>query len=189
MIKEILDGITAALHAAYETYDIYADQNIEQGLTEPCFFIESVDAPSTDVVKGWNERTYSFDVMFFPEDETDRATMYNVGDALHLILRRITVDDDGESRTVSAADGATYRIVDGVLHYTVAYDLHLVYEYGGDVKSTPELDNRFSSEGFLGWPIYATRRTGIMCVMAEGETLTRAELDKRLTDFYSKEAI
>ncbi|MBO7394391.1 MAG: hypothetical protein J6U98_09380 [Abditibacteriota bacterium] len=135
MIKEILDGITAALHAAYETYDIYADQNIEQGLTEPCFFIESVDAPSTDVVKGWNERTYSFDVMFFPEDETDRATMYDVGDALHLILRRITVDDDGESRTVSAADGATYRIVDGVLHYTVAYDLHLVYEYGGDVMT------------------------------------------------------
>ena len=40
MVNKIVDGIVQAISAAYgEEYEIYTE-NVEQGLTEPCFLIE-----------------------------------------------------------------------------------------------------------------------------------------------------
>lgn len=43
MVNKIVDGIVQAISAAYgEEYEIYTE-NVEQGLTEPCFLIECIN--------------------------------------------------------------------------------------------------------------------------------------------------
>lgn len=118
MIDKIFDGISVALHAAFgKGTRILGDEDIEQGLTPPCFFVSLVSAGRTYNLGPRYRDAYRFDVRYFPERDGDHAEMREVGNKLFESLERIALADGNTLR----GQGMTYQIVDGVLHFMIRY--------------------------------------------------------------------
>lgn len=136
MINSIIEAISIALNAEFgDEYRIYAD-NIEQGLTEPCFFISCVN-PTNNLFFGRRYfRENPFCIQYFPKDMSrEKEECNETAERLFLCLELLTVDGDLVRGTKMRSE-----TVDGVLNFFVNYDM-FVYLQG---EKTPFMEELYT---------------------------------------------
>lgn len=115
MINSIIAGISIALDAEFG-YENHMEE-IQQDLTEPCFFISCIN-PATKLYRGNKYfRQNQFCIQYFPESAKKQEECSNVGETLMEILEYITADGD----LIRGSD-MRFEIVDGILNFFVNYD-------------------------------------------------------------------
>lgn len=113
MINSIIDAISVTLNAEFgDDYKIHTE-SIEQGLQEPCFFVQCINPTSERFLGNKFKRTNQFCIQYFPSTEDKYNECMSVTERLFLALDR--VDDWLASKMNS-------EIVDGVLNFFVNYD-------------------------------------------------------------------
>lgn len=115
MLNDVVTGISIRLHELFgDTHKIYTE-NVEQGLTAPCFFIKTLPTIHKPLLGKRSQRTYSFVISYFPKEGNEE--MMKVSEQLLDGLEYITLLS-GEmirGRSMEA------EIVDDVLHFSVNY--------------------------------------------------------------------
>lgn len=118
MVNEIVAGVSAKLYETFgDGYRIYQN-DISQGLSEPCFFLAVLSPSHTPYLGRRRKITVPLDVHFFPEDGGDNQEMARVGDLLFSALEFITTTDGADS---FRGREMSYEIQEGVLHFFVTY--------------------------------------------------------------------
>lgn len=121
MIQQIVQGISRAINAQYgDGFEIY-DQDVLQGLKEPCFLIQIIKPLKSPLLGRRSLHRTPFDIAYFPKNRTDNAEMVNVGEQLFETLEFITLQSGDQLR----GTGMDFEIVDNVLHFSVSYNYTL----------------------------------------------------------------
>lgn len=137
MIQSIIEGIAEALDEEFngggEKYTIYDDE-VEQGLKEPCFFITCLNPTQKLFFNTRYFRENSFCIQYLPkESECRNAELNDVRDRLFNCLEYITVEGDLTRGTKMSAEP-----VDGVLNFFVSYDM---FVYIKRAEAPPSMEN------------------------------------------------
>ncbi len=126
-INDVVDGVAAALFAAYPDVTLY-EEKIKQGGKEPSFFIGLVNSGQTKQLGRRYRRTQTFDVHYFHPGDENRPQR-EVAERLYSALEIIELPD-GRARTANM----NHQIVDGVLHFTFDCDFFVFKEREPEVK-------------------------------------------------------
>lgn len=135
MVNKIIQGVAAALKSI--GYPIYQD-NVEQGLCSPCFFIATL-APS--MVRNPGKvtiLTVPLDVHYFPVEEGNNADISDMMGNLMLLLDVITLPDGTKARGTARS----CETQDGVLHCFVTYQVAIK-----ETAETPNMEELHLEEG------------------------------------------
>lgn len=119
-VVTINDIRTAVFHRLAEKFpDIkrYGEE-IRQGFEEPCFFVKLLNASQTKELHPRYMRTHSFDIHYFPRDESN-ADAHAMAEQLYDALE--VVEFNGQKYRGTRMN---HEIVDGVLHFFVEYNFH-----------------------------------------------------------------
>ena len=82
MINKIVDGISKALNEEFgDEYEIYQN-NVMQGLNEPCFFIAVLEASKEQLLQNRFLQRNPFDVHYFPVDPDDNRDMQGTAERM-----------------------------------------------------------------------------------------------------------
>lgn len=120
MINEIIQGVAVKLSDTFDGYKIYQN-NVEQGFTTPCFFVEPVKPTISPLAQGRYLSRNPLDIHYFPTEGRNNAEMFRVAEELTECLEYINLSDGELLRGTSVS----YEMVDGVLHFFTNYDLIL----------------------------------------------------------------
>ena len=138
MVNEVINGVAAALAETFgEEIPIYQN-DVTQGLNEPCFFIALL-TPSMQ--RQPNHRitlTVPLDVHFFPADSGDNARMAEMAVQMMLLLEMIGLPEGNRLR----GTGRRCETVDGVLHCMVTYTVT-----AGERLEIPDMEILHLTEG------------------------------------------
>lgn len=118
MGNDIVAGVSNGISEAFPDCEIYQN-DVTQGLLEPCFFIAILQSSRTPYPNGRREHTYPLDVSYFPKEGGDNETMADVSERLMDILDVITLPDGRMVRGTNLSA----QVVDNVLHCDVTYTL------------------------------------------------------------------
>ena len=120
MIRKIIDGITEALYEEFgENVNIYVD-DISQGLEEPCFFVQLINA-SNQIFCGKRRRLVNqFSVQYYAKNPNDRLECVDVFERMNDCLEYISVD----GAPMGVTDMQLADISDGVMTVTMNYNLY-----------------------------------------------------------------
>ena len=127
-IKELIDAIAEALFQEFGTgYEIYTEQ-VEQGLTEPCFLIRCLN-PTKNVYLGrCYKRTNQFSIQYIPSTAEAYEECASVLERLFECLSYVILSEKPvHGRELQG------QVTDGILNFTVNYD--------GFVLKEEHLDN------------------------------------------------
>lgn len=142
MINKIISGISEALFTEFgETYEIYKEK-IEQGLHEPCFFIQCLNPTNEQFLGKRYFRTNQFAVQYFPSSNAPKNECYAVMERLNNCLEIITVDD--EKCRGAKMEG---QVLDDVLTFTLNYDL---FVYKVDTEPVDRMESHIFTAGAKG---------------------------------------
>lgn len=116
MIKSIMDAIAIRLHEVFgDEYKIYQNE-VKQGLKEPCFLISLITTEKTPLLGMRSSRTIPFDIHYFPKN--NEFECYTVSEKLMDELEQIkTIDGDLFNGTKMHGE-----VIDGVLHFFVNFN-------------------------------------------------------------------
>lgn len=119
-VVTINDIRTAVFHKLAERFpDIKRfGEEIKQGFQAPCFFVKLLNASQTKELHPRYMRTHSFDIHYFPRDESN-ADAHAIAEQLYDALE--VVEFNGQKYR---GTGMNHEIVDGVLHFFVEYNFH-----------------------------------------------------------------
>lgn len=114
--KLLLEGVARSISSRFgEEYTIYIE-HIEQGFSEPCFYLKLLSSSRAEFIMGRHKRQYLLDLHYFPKDGADDC--YLVASELYTLLRYLKVTD---AITVLGKEmHATTE--EHVLHFFVTYD-------------------------------------------------------------------
>lgn len=119
MLNEIIKGISMALNAAFgDGYEIFQN-DVEQGLKEPCFFIAVLKPEVTPMMGTRYIKRNPFDIQYFPTSTGKNAEMIAVAERMMEALDFITLPNGDLLHGTSVS----YEIVDNVLHFFVNFNL------------------------------------------------------------------
>lgn len=119
MTNEIIGGIAGALYESFgEGYEIYQNE-VKQGLTEPCFFIGLLKPDIRPLLGRRRIRTVPFDVCYFPKTAGDNREMQEAAEQMLEALTFIRLGDGG----LLHGSKMSWEIVDEILHFFVSYSL------------------------------------------------------------------
>lgn len=122
MLNEIIKGISIALNAAFGGgYEIYQN-DAEQGLQEPCFFIQVLKPELSPLLGRRSMKRNPFDVMYFPTAPGNNAEMFTVAETLLECLALISLPNGD----LLHGTGMNYEVADGVLYFMVNFNLPLI---------------------------------------------------------------
>lgn len=114
MVTKIAESISSVLYSEYGCENYI--EHIEQGLNEPCFFIQSLKPG----IKKYPGKRYfkqnSFCIQYFPKSHT-KAEMYAVGENLLMLLETVPYETGSIRGT-----NMSYEIVDNILNFFVNYN-------------------------------------------------------------------
>ncbi len=138
ILGEIVAGISRAINSEFgDKYKIYAE-SVEQGLEEPCFFIQSL---TNDFKQELGNRYYwenLFCIQFFPEDlHNPSGECCDVSQRLFLCLEYIMIDGK-PLRGIKM----NCKIIDEVLNFFVNYN---VFVHKGENENQPKMKKIYSS--------------------------------------------
>lgn len=116
MINEIMDAIAIKLHEVYgDEYEIHQN-DIKQGLQEPCFLITLIDSEKENLLNLRSKRLLPFDILFFSSSRKNQC--HSVSDTLMNELDMIKcIDGDLLHGTKMRSE-----IIDDVLHFFVSFN-------------------------------------------------------------------
>ena len=121
MENDIVKGIAKALRETFGPgYQIHQN-DIEQGLQTPCFFILSLAAAPSPLGKDRFLLRNPFDVHFFPADPKDNAAMQRTAWQMWQALEFITLPNGDQLHGTSVS----WEPQDGVLHFFVNFNMTL----------------------------------------------------------------
>ncbi|MDO4301254.1 MAG: hypothetical protein Q4D26_07690 [Clostridia bacterium] len=123
MINKIVKGISQALYREFgDDYEIYTE-NVEQGLKEPCFFIQCINPKITRFRGNRYYRENQFAIQYFPKSKDYRTECFDVIDRMYTALEFVEVDNE-----LVLGKGVDTNIYDGVLTFTINYDMFVIVE-------------------------------------------------------------
>lgn len=129
MVPEIMDGISLALKRAFgDDVEIYFSNDGQEGLKEPCFVLSVKRSSRTKRIGNRYRQRNSFRLAYHPAGKPGDAEMMDVAERLLDALEFIRLADGDLIHGTSMA----YRIVDGVLRFSVDFNLFL--------KKEPEIE-------------------------------------------------
>ncbi|NFG22689.1 hypothetical protein FDF11_08275 [Clostridium botulinum] len=121
MLNKIITAISQALDDAFnvnsDDYAIYTE-NVEQGLNEPCFFIFSLEPSNKQLIRNRYERTYPFDIHYFPKSEDRNNEINEITETLFDVLEYVNLDDGPIKGTNMHGE-----IIDNVLHFFINFNM------------------------------------------------------------------
>lgn len=117
--NDVRDGVFAALKERFPSIKRYGEE-IKQGLTAPCFFVKLLSASHEKEVDRRYMRSHPFDVHYFATSNEDA---HGMADHLYDCLERVQFAG-------GSCSGRRMRqeVIDGVLHFFVDYDFHVMRE-------------------------------------------------------------
>lgn len=122
MINDIINAISIRLYEVFgDGYEIYMN-DVEQGLTEPCFLITVVDYSKEQLLQSRSKRLVPFDILFFPSK--GKSQCYEVADQLMNELDMIELLNGDKMHGTDMKS----EIVDNVLHFFVNYNFMATVE-------------------------------------------------------------
>lgn len=122
MLNEIIAGIAIKLNATFgDSYEIHQN-NVKQGLKEPCFFIAVIKPEVTPMIGQRFIKVNPFDIQYFPENQGDNQELFTIADKLIETMDFITLQNGDQLH----GTGVSYEVVDGVLHFFINYNLPMV---------------------------------------------------------------
>lgn len=123
MINSIIEAISCSLNEEFgDNYEIH-NEEIRQGLKEPCFFITCLN-PTNNLFLGKRyERTNQFCIQYFPRTSGKQRECNDVAERMYHCLEYIRTD--GDARPIRGAK-MNHQVVDGVLNFFVNYDFFTV---------------------------------------------------------------
>lgn len=144
MVDVLMDGISIALNRAFgDGYQVYGDEDIRQGLEEPCFFIAAISLARTPKLGKRALAENSFDVHYFPDKKGSNKEMHAVGDQLFDVLEYITLANGDLLRGARMR----YQVTEGVLHFFVHYNLFLAKVRQEDSMEGVQIQTGLGEEG------------------------------------------
>ena len=142
MLNEVITGISRKLNTTFgDGYEIY-ENDVEQDLTEPCFFIAVMEPGASPLLGTRGIRRYPFDIHYFPKQAGNNAELFSVAETLLVALEYIPMADGLPLRGMSMK----FKTIDGVLHFFVNYDL-FVYKVD---ESVPVMEEVYSETHVKG---------------------------------------
>lgn len=135
VINKIISAICKALHNEFG-YEVYKER-IEQGLKEPCFFVQSVSPSNVPTIIGRRRRECQYSIVFFPESGKPYEAINAAIERLYDALEIITVDDV----KIRGKDIAT-AVTDDVLTFLITYDFFMVSLHEDDNMDGYEIEQR-----------------------------------------------
>lgn len=137
--QKLIQAIAKGIDGIFGDCEIYEDE-IEQGLNEPCFLIAEIDNSMELVLGSRYKASHSFDIHYFPKENLV-GEMHQVSDALFEILEYI---DTGEG--LLRGSNLRSNIQDGILHFFVDYEFFVMKNRKRE-EPMEELDARISKKG------------------------------------------
>lgn len=142
MINKIMDAIAIKLHETFgDEYEIHQN-DIKQGLEEPCFLITLIDSTKENLLNTRSKRLLPFDILFF--SDKGKGQCHRVSDILMNELDMVECEDG------DFIHGTKMRseIIDDVLHFFVSYNyIAMVEEEKEDSMETLSVSN--TTKGWL----------------------------------------
>jgi hypothetical protein len=121
LINEIIKGVSMKLNATFGTgYKIYQN-DVEQGLEEPCFFIVVLKPDISLLQKNRFMNRNPLDIQYFPTSGRNNSEMFMMAGDLMECLEFITLPNGD----VLHGTSMSYEVEDGVLHFFVNFNLTL----------------------------------------------------------------
>lgn len=120
-INNVIDGVILKLSQSFPSATIY-EEEIKQGLVEPCFFVKLFPVAQDKEFGRRYKRYHYFDVHYFPLSKEDsNVEMHDVAEKLYDALEWISIGGGRDQGTKM-----NHEIIDGVLHFFVSYNFHLM---------------------------------------------------------------
>lgn len=117
MINKIVDGISNALNQEFgDEYEIYQN-NVMQGLDEPCFFIAALEPSKDQLLQNRFLQRNPFDVHYFPKRWDDNREMQEAAERMLDCLEWIIPEEPIHGTEIR------WQIEDGVLHFFISYNV------------------------------------------------------------------
>lgn len=127
IIQQITDGIVKKLHNAFPDTQIYATEDVAQGIqvelepdgiipikdNEASFFVFNVASSEKPLLYPRFSYTNLFDIHYFPEKANNNREMRSIASLLYPLLDWVELDDGSKVRGTNKND----RITAGVLHF------------------------------------------------------------------------
>lgn len=117
--QAIIDAITLALRAEYPAAAIL-DEEATQGITPGAFIVQLVTAEQRQLIGPRYRRTPLFDVIYFSADSAEECV--GVADNLSIVLDMV----ETPGGDLLHGTGINWRVEDGVLHFMVLYNHHVL---------------------------------------------------------------
>lgn len=129
-MQDIKDALIKKLSLFTPEYPVY-DEAVEQDMKQPCFFVLLIESSQVRGVNRRYQRFNPFDVHYFPQHNSNalREECELVAERLYSELEYVS-GHDGLYR----GTGMRHEIVDGVLHFFVQYNVHLIRDKAPDIK-------------------------------------------------------
>lgn len=134
MINEIIQGVSAALYGEFGDGYEYYQNDVRQGLNEPCFFIAVLEPDISHLQKRRFLHTYPLDIHCFPAEPGSNAELCGVAERLPETLEFITLPNGD----LLHGTGMRYQTEDGVLHFFVTYQCTMIRPENVDKMSRLE---------------------------------------------------
>lgn len=131
VINDVITGISNKISSIFgKDYEIY-DDNVEQGMKKPCFFINYLDGDISRQI-GVEIKSYldilHFDITGFAKDD-NRKKLNDMADKLYE-LEYITLPN----KRLLRADNLKSKIDDGVLHFFIDYKIFISNQNNDNTK-------------------------------------------------------
>lgn len=120
MTNDVIYSISNTLDREFG-YEIYMEE-IKQGLKEPCFFLNLINSDFKIVTGKKYEKRNQICIQYFPESENLQQECNAVAERLTLCLEYIKDETGGFLHGTQMH----YQVTDGVLHFFVNYNFHVV---------------------------------------------------------------
>lgn len=118
MLNEIIKGISMKLNATFgDGYKTYQN-DVDQGLEEPCFFINVLKPELSPLLGRRSLKRNPFDLTYFPSAPGNNAEMFTVAEKLMDSMEYIKLPNGDLLRGTRM----NYEIVDDVLHFFVNFN-------------------------------------------------------------------
>jgi len=120
MTQLLLESIAVALNKTFgDDFAVY-QENVEQGLREPCFFVQCLETSRTLFRGNRYFCTHAISVQYFPASrEKPKAECEIVAQQLFDALERLPLRD---GRATLRGKETRCQIIDGVLNFFVEYN-------------------------------------------------------------------
>lgn len=127
MLNDIMDAVTRRLDELFgDGYTIYTD-GVEQGLEEPCFFVQFLEPSEKPMIGSRYYRQTDMCIQYMPEDTQQTSRELNrVSDILMNGMEYITLTDGNLLRGTGMKVRMEVRMEDGVLTFFVSYNMFVM---------------------------------------------------------------